>query len=246
VRRHLDQTSVFAFGIGSSVNRYLIEGLARAGAGEPFVVTRPEEAAGAAQRFRKYIDAPVLTGVEAGYEGFDAYDVEPAALPDLFAERPVILFGKWRGTPSGRIELSGRTANGPWSRVIDVAATAPEPHNEALRYLWARARVARLGDGSAALGPDEAAAEITRLGLTYSLLTRYTSFIAVLETIRNHAGEAEPVDQPVALARGLSGLGIGAGYAMGAEPDLLTLLAALMLILTLALLGPAVRGRRAR
>lgn len=39
VRDHLDETNLFAFGIGSSVNRYLIEGLAHAGQGEPFIVT---------------------------------------------------------------------------------------------------------------------------------------------------------------------------------------------------------------
>ncbi len=246
VRGNLDRTNVFAFGIGTSVNRYLIEGLARAGAGEPFVVTRPEGAPETARRFRRYIDSPVLMGVKASFEGFDAYDVEPAVLPDLFAERPVVLFGKWRGEPSGRIELSGRSARGSWSRSVDVPAVAPRPHNAALRYLWARARVARLTDGSAAIGQDAAAAEITRIGLDYSLLTKYTSFIAVLEKVRNPAGSAEDVDQPVPLAKGLSNLAINPGYAMGAEPGLVILLAALMLILTLATIRTAAGGRQAR
>ena len=40
IRDNLDQCNVFAFGIGSAVNRYLIEGVAKAGMGEPFIVTR--------------------------------------------------------------------------------------------------------------------------------------------------------------------------------------------------------------
>jgi Ca-activated chloride channel family protein len=41
-----------------------------------------------AQLFRKYIEAPVLTNISVNYSGFDAYDIEPLTVPDLFAERP--------------------------------------------------------------------------------------------------------------------------------------------------------------
>ncbi|HEU5179774.1 MAG TPA: VIT domain-containing protein, partial [Candidatus Polarisedimenticolia bacterium] len=84
IAAHLDRTNVFSFGIGSSVNRYLVEGMAKAGLGEPFVVTEPAEAAGAARRFREYIESPVLTHLQIEFEDFDAYDVEPPAIPDLF------------------------------------------------------------------------------------------------------------------------------------------------------------------
>ena len=46
VRRNLSQANLFSFGIGSSVNRHLMEGLARAGMGEPFIITKPAQAAG--------------------------------------------------------------------------------------------------------------------------------------------------------------------------------------------------------
>ena len=38
IRERLHEANLFAFGIGSSVNRASIEGMARAGLGEPFVV----------------------------------------------------------------------------------------------------------------------------------------------------------------------------------------------------------------
>ena len=75
VRDHVDEVNVFAFGIGSSVNRFLIEGVARAGLGEPLIVTKPDEATEAATRFRRYIDTPVLSGIDVTFRGFDAYDV---------------------------------------------------------------------------------------------------------------------------------------------------------------------------
>ena len=118
IRTHLDDTSVFAFGIGSSVNRHLIEGVARAGLGEPFIVTEPGEAAEAAARLRRYIESPVLTGIDVRFTGFDAYDVEPGTVGDLFASRPVVVFGKWRGEATGSVEISGTTGRGVY-RTID-------------------------------------------------------------------------------------------------------------------------------
>ena len=132
VRAHLDDANVFAFGIGSSVNRLLIEGVARAGLGEPFIVTAPGEAAEAAARLRRYIDTPVLTGIDVTFNGFDAYDVEPGQVPDLFASRPIVVFGKWRGSAGGSIEISGATGRGAYrtsdsrlARERRRAATAP-------------------------------------------------------------------------------------------------------------------------
>jgi Ca-activated chloride channel family protein len=123
IQSNLNRTNVFSFGIGSGVNRYLIEGMAKAGLGEPFVVTKPQEASAVARRFRHYIQSPVLTNIMVNYSGFETYDVEPAGIPDLFAERPVIVFGKWRGELQGAIELSGSNGNGEYVDVFDVSQT---------------------------------------------------------------------------------------------------------------------------
>src|SRR5262249_10126270 len=146
IHDNLDNTNFFAFGIGSSVNRYLIEGVARAGQGEPFIVTAPQEASAAGDRFREYIETPLLTNVRVNYRGFDAYDVEPGAQPDLFADRPVVVFGKWRGSKNGQIEVTGRTAKGTFAKVFEVKDSVSRPEHAALPQLWARSRIARLSD----------------------------------------------------------------------------------------------------
>jgi len=230
IRDHLDQTNVFAFGIGTAVNRYLIEGVARAGQGEPFVVTAPEQAPEAAARFRRYIDSPVMTGIDVAFSGFDAYDVEPRRIPDLFASRPIVVFGKWRGSLGGTIALSGKTGREPYHAAIDVAQTKPDEAHRALRLLWARTRIANLGDYGTGPLDQESIAEITSLGLTYSLLTPYTSFIAVHEAIRRTDGDADDVDQPNPLPDGVSRL------AVGAEPELVWVMAALLAVIALATL----------
>jgi Ca-activated chloride channel homolog len=233
IHENLNNTNVFAFGIGGSVNRYLIEGIGRAGQGEPFVVVGPQEAVAAGERFREYIESPVLTNVRVSYQNFDAYDVEPESQPDLFAERPVVLFGKWRGPKQGQIEVTGRTANGNFTKVFDLTDSATRQEHAALPQLWARSRIARLSDFSFTRDDPEAIREVTTLGLTYSLLTRHTSFIAVLEQVRNPSGQGTDVNQPLPLPNGVSDLAVG--YGSGAEPGFWILLfgaAALVAIAT--------------
>jgi Ca-activated chloride channel family protein len=242
IRENLNECNVFSFGIGTSVNRYLIEGVAKAGMGEPFIVTQESEAAAMATKFREYIQSPLLTDIKIRSVGFDTYDVHPTNLPDLLAERPVILFGKWRGSVKGTIELRGRTGRGEYSTTVDVAGSQPEESNRALRYLWARSRIAELSDyGSRNVSPERVK-EITSLGLAYNLLTQYTSFIAVREEVRNPDGSAKNVNQPSPLPLGVSELAVGDGTEVGSEPELLWLIAACV---ALALIM-SIRARRQR
>ena len=232
IRQNLGEANMFAFGIGSSVNRYLIEGVAKAGLGEPFIIEDEAKAADIATKFREYIQTPVLTDIKIRTEGFETYDVQPTNYPDLLAQRPVVLFGKWRGNPSGTIELTGKTGRGDYKSSIDVSAFQPDEGNRALRYLWARTRIAELSDYGFGEVNDDAVKEITSLGLKYNLLTRYTSFIAVREKVVNPNGSADDVNQPLPLPVGVSDL------AVGSEPELIWMFVGLML------LGLMVIGRR--
>jgi Ca-activated chloride channel family protein len=69
---------------------------------------------------------------------------------------------------------------------------------------------------------QEAVRQVTSLGLTYNLLTKYTSFIAVIEQVRNRGPAATDIDQPLPLPAGVSDLAVG--YQSGAEPELWVLL----------------------
>ncbi|MEZ4364267.1 MAG: VIT domain-containing protein [Kofleriaceae bacterium] len=218
IRDHLGDANVFSFGIGSSVNRHLIDGVAKAGQGEPFVVLSTDEADRVATKFRDYIESPVLTQVKASFQGFDAYDVAPASLPDVFAQRPVVVFGKWRGAPQGQISLTGVSGRGRFVNTFDVRRHAPQKTNSALRYLWARSKISELSDFSAEDANRDA---VVKLGLEYNLLTRFTSFIAVLQVVRTD-GRAQDVAQPQPLPAGVPEEAVG--MEIGAEPPLLVVI----------------------
>ncbi len=208
VRQRLGEANLFAFGIGSSVNRHLIEGMARAGYGEPFVIINEEEARRQAARFKEYVQSPVLTDIRVSFRGLRVYDVEPLTLPDLFALRPLVLFGKYEGSPKGEVVIRGRSAHGDFEKVISVSEASESPGNRALALLWARHRIMRLSDMERLREDGARAKEITALGLKYGLMTQFTSFVAV-DTMRRGDGTVVTVEQPLPLPEGVSDLAVG-------------------------------------
>jgi Ca-activated chloride channel homolog len=220
IRNNLGNANMFAFGIGTSVNRHIIEGMAHVGMGEPFVITKPENAAAKAEEFRKIIQSPVLTQIQMKFDGFDIYDVEPRTIPDVLADRPIVVFGKYRGTPQGKITLTGITGKEPYTYVIDAGAVKPLKANSALQYLWARHRIMLLSDYNLLRQDDKRVKEVTDLGLTYNLLTAYTSFVAVDSEVRNKEGNSTTVNQPLPLPQGVSDYAVGGAMQYAAPSSM--------------------------
>jgi Ca-activated chloride channel family protein len=103
--------------------------------------------------------------------------------------------------------------------------------------------VARLSDYGTE-NNDATRQAVTALGLTYDLLTEYTSFIAVHDVVRNTEGSAQTVDQPLPLPEGVSELAVGNPVPVP-EPELPLLLALVLLLLGLTPAGRAWLGRMA-
>ncbi len=217
MQKQLGDANFFTFGIGSSVNRFLLEGMARVGKGEVFVITDPKEADFYAKKFKTYVESPVLTNVKVNYGTLAAYDVEPSAIPDVLADRPIIVVGKYTGMPTGKITVTGTTGEGKFSTELDLATASTSTEHHALRYLWARTRIQMLDDYNAlGYGADKEIIkkEVTALGLQYNLITAYTSFIAIDERVRTD-GKPHTVVQPLPLPEGVSDDALGNfGYSM--------------------------------
>ena len=237
VRGNIGEANLFTFGIGSSVHRELLESVARAGGGEPVIVTSPKEAGSAAAKFLELVSNPVLAKVKVTVEGVVLGGVEPDPHPDVFAARPLLVTGTWTGEPRGKIIVRGIGGNGvPFEKSIDLAEAAVKGlDHPALPVLWARERVRRLSDRERDAGSIR---EITSLGMTYSLLTPYTSFLAVDETPRRFEGVAKAVKQPLPLPQGVGKSAVGGHSAMVKnasvpEPGSIGLIALLVVLLGL-------------
>ncbi len=212
VRQSLDQANFFAFGIGSSVNRYLIEGLAHVGRGEPFIVTDQSEAKGVADKFESYIQHPVLTDIRVEAQGATLYDLIPEKIPDLMAARPIYFFGKYNNCAHASITVTGRQGSIPFTSTVAMPASTLD--HAALRYLWAREKIRYLDDFNAVNTSEDRIREVTQLGLDYHLMTKYTSFVAVDSEVVNQNGITRRVKQPLPMPQGVS------DYAVGFEMEL--------------------------
>jgi Ca-activated chloride channel family protein len=215
VNRNLGKANFFSFGIGTSVNRYLMEGLAFMGKGEAIIVENKKQAASASEKFRSYIQTPLLSNIRLDFGDWQVYDVEPAGIPDLMAERPLVIHGKYRSLACGKVKVMGNAGKADFLQVIDVTPVRPDESNRALPLLWAKERIQKLeyfdsGDFRSWGVRENNGEEILRLGLQYSLMTSKTSFIAIDERIiNNKTGKKVSVKQPLPLPHNVSELAVG-------------------------------------
>lgn len=229
IRRNRATTRVFSFGIGNSVNRFLIDQMAIAGGGEPEYVFVARDSDGdadaAVERFNRRTRTPVLTDVTLTFDGVKPLDMLPAPgqIPDLFDDRPLTFLGRYTAAGVGAVTIKGMTARGRWERTIPIAFPAQEEQNSSLPVLWARAKIdavmARDLAGIQAGHPSPAVrAEIVSLGETFNVMSPFTSFVAVDKLRVTIAGKPRLVRVPVELPDRTN----WAGYFGGIAPDVRT------------------------
>src|SRR5262249_9286162 len=143
VQKH-PKARVFSFGIGNSVNRFLLSKMAEAGRGEAEFVTLQDKAEAAALRFYERICAPILTDVEIDWGKLPVTDVYPPPLPAVFAAKPLIITGRYTAPLQGTIQLRGIRAGMPFKRAIPLSFTEGAPQHEVLASLWARTKIGDL------------------------------------------------------------------------------------------------------
>ena len=229
--------NLIPIGTGSSVNRHLMEGLAHFNGQAPFIVTNRGEIKEAGTRFLQTAGFPVLTNIKISGVGVHLTGRQPATHPDLFASSPLVMTGNFelnsRHEGPRRIRVTGTSGNGQaFSKLFALPAAG---NNPALPLLRAREEVRALADYAQLFKDKETVEQVTRLGLKHSLLTPYTSFVAVSEEKRTVPGKATSVTQALPLPSGVT-MGsppIGKG---GSVPEPSSTLLALITLLSIAFL----------
>jgi Ca-activated chloride channel family protein len=240
IQKH-QNARVFSFGIGSSVNRYLLDKMAEAGRGEVEYVGLDDDGSAAARRFHERVRNPLLTDISIDWNNLPVADVYPQRIPDLFGAKPVVLKGRYTAAGRGTIRLKGKMAGGDFVRDIPVEFPETMASHDVLASLWARARVddltgQDLSGAQAGNMRQELKDTITQLGIEYRLMTQFTSFVAVEEMVVTDGGKPRRIDVPVEVPEGVkreavdpsapiaqygfsmrgSGAGIGTGSGGGA------------------------------
>jgi len=213
---------VFPFGIGQSVNRFLLDGMAAAGRGEVEYVTLNARGEGAARRFFERVRNPVLTNVSVDWGNLAVEEVLPRRIPDLFSSKPVVVSGRYVKPGEGRVVLRGLLGGKAWERSVAVRLPGDQAAHAVVDQLWARAKVQDLMNqdwlGVQRGQPQgQVKEEITRLGVDYRIMTQFTSFVAVEEMVVTEGGAPRTVAVPVEMPEGVSHEGV-----FGAEAQVKT------------------------
>jgi len=217
---------LYSFGVGGSVNRFLLNRLAQVGRGTSQVIRQDEPSAEAAEKFFRQINSPVLTDIQISWEGMgEKPEIYPIAPPDLFASQPLVLFGRKGDRAIGQLRIRGTLAGGKaYEQVLavnfaqsggrqrestSVAATATDFGNSAVAQLWGRSRIQDLMNQMFGGETKSLVESVTNTALTYRLLSEYTAFVAVSEEVRVEPdGTRRRVQVPVEVPQGVRYEGI--------------------------------------
>jgi Ca-activated chloride channel family protein len=223
VEEKLGGARLFSFGIGSSVNRHLLDRLAEVGRGYVTYVRQDESPDQAVERFYRRLEAPLLADIDVqAAEGARTYQVYPSPIPDLFDGQPLIVHGRYEGAGPGAIVVTGRRGSGAFRKELAVQWPDNEPSNAVLATLWARTRIAYLTGCMEDLEDPDIVGRIKEIAIRHRIMSKWTSFVAVEEKPRvDGTGAPEVIPVPVPMPDGTRYDGVfGKGDALegGAPP----------------------------
>ncbi|HEY8560291.1 MAG TPA: VIT domain-containing protein [Pyrinomonadaceae bacterium] len=207
IQRH-PNARVFSFGIGSSVNRMLLDKMAAEGRGEVEYVALNDDGSAAARRFHERVRSPLLTDISIDFGGLEVADVYPKRVNDLFSAKPVLIHGRFTKPGNGTIKLKGKSFGRETVREIPVNFPESEARHDVLAVLWARQRIDDLTAQDYENKKPEIREQITNLGLEFRLMTQYTSFVAVEERVVTDGGSPRRIEVPVEMPEGVSREGV--------------------------------------
>ena len=214
VARDVGKGRLYAFGVGSSVNRYLIAEMARQGRGLSRIIDPTVDGNAEAIAFAGHLRTPVLTDIRIDWGGLAPSEVTPAFIPDLFEGDSIRVQGRFEDAAERVIQVHGRINGRPVSMPLKFSPSgSPSPGGEAIPLIWARSliadhmrelmvpwrlRVSKLSDKKLEL-------RVARLGLAHSLVTQWTSFVAVSKKVVNaEPGEAISANVPLPMVEGVT------------------------------------------
>jgi len=212
IAENLGTTNLFAFGVGSSVNRFLIDTMARLGHGRPFVALDHQRSSSIVERLFSLISRPAMTNISVDFSGLAVEQMSPRRPPDLFGDRPLVFVGRYTKASSAQIAVRGYLAAKQISLPFTLNLTGPKVGKKGspsspLGYLWARRRIGELMDRytiAKASDRDAIAAQVKAIALDYSLMSKFTSFVAIDQRRRAKTGARRAFNVPAALPAGLA------------------------------------------
>ncbi|MBA2541456.1 MAG: VWA domain-containing protein, partial [Deltaproteobacteria bacterium] len=177
---NLKNVKMFALGIDQAVNAAFLKRLASAGGGLCELVESEDRLDAVMSKVHRRIGTPIATEMTLRGSGLDIdpNSIAPKKLPDVYAGAPITVLGRYRNAApaNAAVEIAATSLGDPMrteiKRHVDSAPASW------LAASWARAAIRDREDQYAA-GSHGLEQEIVMLSKTYSVLSRFTAFLAV-------------------------------------------------------------------
>lgn len=227
IELNLGGTRLFSLGIGSSVNRYLLDRMGQVGRGTVHYVSTGATPDEVVQQFYERFRNPILTDITIDWGGLDVSQVVPQRIPDVFAGTPIAVAGRFAGGGSATIHVRGKHGR----RRIQIPVQVELPQNSAaipaIAHIWARRRIDEL---ELTLARDQAQLRtaVLPIALQFNLMSQFTSFVAVEQRLSPDTSDPlRTIGIPVALPQGTTDRNMGpqvqqpfnGSAAMGNDPE---------------------------
>jgi Ca-activated chloride channel family protein len=203
IAQRLGASRIFSFGVGSSVNRYLLDRMAKLGKGAVAYIGLDDSAGEVVDLFYDRISHPALTDVTIDWGDMQVTDLYPSRIPDLFVGRPVILTGRFKGNSSTTIHVKGNV--GDMTQDIAIAADLDDSAaiHSGIACVWARKKIETLGSQAIYDTNPDLPGEIKQVAIEYGLMSAYTAFIAVDSSGKTAGDHGITVAVPVPVPDGV-------------------------------------------
>lgn len=209
IQDKLKGARLFSFGVGTSVNKYLLDNMAKVGRGFVQYVRPDEDTYQVVERFYRRLNNPCLTDVAIIYKGLEVVDTyPPAPVPDLFDSQPLFVYGKYYNAGKTEIEVIGK-AGGKQVRIkVTVDFPQENKENDVIATIWARQKIEDLMSQQYHGEKPQIVDQVTEIALRHRLMSQYTSFVAVEETFVVEGGTPKKVMVPVEMPEFVSYEGV--------------------------------------
>lgn len=203
VQQRLGGSRIFSFGVGSSVNGYLLDGLARLGRGAVAYLGLKDDAAQIMDDFMQRVRHPALTDVSIDWGTFEVKDVYPSRLPDVFVGRPLVMTGRFEVQQKTVLKVHGRAGNEPVAIAIAVDPNLADNQHAGIASVWARKKIMEFSDKQSAVEDPTLPTQIKQVALDFNLMSAYTAFVAVDSLSQTGDSPSTAVQQAVPVPEGV-------------------------------------------
>lgn len=205
----LGRARIFSFGVGSSVNRYLMTEMAKLGRGVCAFMETSDRSEPVMELFMDRLEHAALAEVSLDLPEGITVEAYPRRLPDLFVGRPVVTIARYEGSidPAAWDGVTVRGRSGGANLALPIEDVVTLDHEAELDTLWARMKIASL-DRSGIIATRESdkqelAQVTTDVALRHNLMSAYTSFVAVDSSRVTEGSHGTTVPVPVPVPEGV-------------------------------------------